>query len=173
MRLVPFLSCLAGLTKAYGGQGEGDTYRVQNLQRWGLLIPTDRHDSVDACNSAAQQLKSISNAWGGDCFPTVPACRVQLCGEYGMYADLKSETGSKALSTHPSAMPPSCPLCCTALPLLRLWLTLLGPRADIMPMSPSARGGSMAARARKVMPSAVKMLSYGALQNVEPRGVST
>ena len=62
-------------------------------------------------------------------------------------------------------MPPSCPLCCTALPLLRLWLTLLGPRAEMKPISPSANGGNMAARERSVMFSAVKILSYGALQH--------
>ena len=66
---------------------------------------------------------------------------------------------------YPFTTPPNCPVWCTALPLLRLWLILWWPGADMGPISPSKSGGSMAARARSVIPSAVKMLSYGALCN--------
>ena len=79
---------------------------------------------------------------------------------------LKSGAGQgQGPGAYPSPMPPNCLMWSTALPLLQLWPTLWGSGTDMGPLPPSKGGGSMAAWARRVMPSAVKMLSYGALYN--------
>lgn len=103
--------------------------------------PQDSHSGKQRFMShiVCREVTTDQAAYPGACM-AVTTC-VKICGP----------------GAYPSTDSPNWPVGCKASPMLRLKLNLRGPVADVTPMLLSNSGGSMAARARRVMPSAVKM----------------